>query len=161
MTSCDRAELREVSAAVLAVTRHLSVREVLRTILSAAQRLLDAQYAALGVPDRKGSFQEFLAVGLTDEQWRAIGPVPRQHGLLGLMLCDPAPVRLPDVREHPHFDGWPAAHPELTDFLGMPIVDGDEILGELFLANKRTPGGFTADDEELLRLLAGHAAIAI
>jgi len=161
MTSCDRAELREVSAAVLAVTRHLSVREVLRTILSAAQRLLDAQYAALGVPDRKGSFQEFLAVGLTDEQWRSIGPVPRQHGLLGLMLCDPAPVRLADVREHPHFDGWPAAHPELTDFLGMPIVDGDEILGELFLANKRTPGGFTADDEELLRLLAGHAAIAI
>jgi signal transduction histidine kinase len=161
MTSCDRAELREVSAAVLAVTAHLSVREVLHTILAAAQRLLDAEYAALGVPDRKGSFAEFLAVGLTDEQWRAIGPVPRQHGLLGAMLCEPDAVRLADVRADPRFEGWPAAHPELRDFVGMPIVDGEEILGELFLANKRAPGGFTADDEELLRLLAAHAAIAL
>jgi signal transduction histidine kinase len=161
MTRSDRAELREVSAAVLAVTAHLSVREVLRTILEAAQRLVDAEYAALGVPDKKGSFAEFLAVGLTDEQWRAIGPVPRQHGLLGVMLCDPEPVRLADVRDHPHFGGWPGAHPEMTDFLGVPIVDGDQILGELFLANKRAPGGFTPDDEELVKLLAGHAAIAL
>jgi signal transduction histidine kinase len=161
MTGCDRAELREVSAAVLAVTAHLSVREVLNTILTAAQRLVDVEYAALGVPDTSGSFAEFLAVGLTDEQWRAIGPVPRQHGLLGLMLQDPEPVRLADVRTHPHFAGWPQAHPAMTDFLGVPIVDGDEILGELFLANKRSPGGFTADDEELVRLLAGHAAIAL
>jgi len=161
MTEGDRDELRAVSAAVLAVTAHLSVLDVLRTILTAAQRLLDARYAALGVPDRKGSFAEFLAVGLTDEQWRAIGPVPRQHGLLGALLCEPDAVRLPDVRADPRFEGWPAAHPELVDFIGMPIIDGDEVLGELFLANKRAPGGFTADDEELLRLLAGHAAIAL
>jgi signal transduction histidine kinase len=161
MGPTDRAELREVSAAVLAVTAHLSVREVLNTILAAAQRLLDARYAALGVPDRKGSFAEFLAVGLRAEQWRAIGPVPRRHGLLGDLLNSPKPVRLDDVREHPHFSGWPAAHPAMTDFLGIPIVYGDEVLGELFLTDKRTPGGFTADDEELGQLLAGHAAIAI
>jgi signal transduction histidine kinase len=154
-----RAELRAVSAAVLAVTAHLSVRETLRTIVTSARRLLDAHYAALGIPDGNGSFAEFIADGLTDEQWRTIGPVPRQHGLLGLMLNDPSPVRLADVRAHERFEGWPAGHPELTDFLGMPIVDGGEILGEIFLANK--PGGFTVDDGELLRLLAGHAAIAI
>lgn len=157
----DRSELREVSAAVLAVTAHLSVRDVLRTILSAAQRLIDSRYAAIGVPDRKGSFAEFLAVGLTDEQWRAIGPVPRRHGLLGDLLCDPEPVRLRDVRDHPHFSGWPSAHPPMTDFLGIPIVYGEEILGELFLADKCSPGGFTEADEELAELLAGHAAIAI
>ena len=78
-----------------------------------------------------------------------------------LMLHDPDPVRLADMRAHPRFGWWPAAHPELTDFLGMPIMHGDEILGALFLANKQTPGGFTADDEELLRLLAAHAAIAL
>ncbi len=156
-----RDELREVSAAVLAVTAHLSVREVLRTILEAARRLLDAEYAALGVPDDHGSFAEFLAVGVSDAQWAAIGPLPRQHGLLGAMLRSPGPVRLADIRAHPGFEGWPAAHPEMTAFLGVPIVDGDEILGEVFLANKRTPGGFTAADEELLRLLAAHAAIAI
>jgi len=77
------------------------------------------------------------------------------------MLHDPRPIRLADVRAHPGFGWWPAAHPELTDFLGMPIIDGDEILGELFLANKCGPGGFTADDGELVHLLAAHAAIAL
>jgi signal transduction histidine kinase len=161
VTGIERDELREVSAAVLAVTAHLSVRDVLQTILTTARRLLDARYAALGIPDSKGSFREFLADGISDEQWAAIGPVPRQHGVLGLMLCDPNPVRLANIRDHPQFGWWPAAHPELTDFLGMPIVDGAEILGELFLANSCRPGGFTAEDEELLRLLAAHAAIAL
>jgi signal transduction histidine kinase len=157
----DRDELREVSAAVLAVASRRSVREVLQTIVASARRLLDARYAALGVPDAAGGFAEFLADGISDEQWAAIGPIPRQHGLLGVMLRDPRPVRLADIRSHPDFGWWPAAHPELTDFVGMPITDGDEILGELFLANKNTPGGFTADDEELLHLLAAHAAIAL
>ncbi|MEV4137089.1 GAF domain-containing sensor histidine kinase [Dactylosporangium sp. NPDC049742] len=164
MSTYDRDELREVSAAVLAVTAHLSVREVLQTIVSAARRLLDAEYAALGIPDGHGSFREFLADGLSDDQWRAIGPIPRHHGLLGAMLHDPNPVRSADIRTHPQFEGWPAAHPVMSDFLGMPIVDGDEILGEIFLANKRCLprfGGFDERDEELLRLLAAHAAIAI
>ncbi len=146
---------------MLAVTSHLSVREVLRTILGAAQRLLDAEYAALGVPDDHGSFAEFLALGVSEAQWAAIGPLPRQHGLLGAMLKSTEPVRLADIRDHPSFEGWPAAHPQMTDFLGVPIVDDGQVLGELFLANKRTPGGFTARDEELLRLLAAHAAIAL
>jgi signal transduction histidine kinase len=150
-----------MSAAVLAVTAHQSVREVLQTILTSARSLLNARYAALGVPDDAGSFGEFLADGISDEQWAEIGPVPRQHGLLGVMLRDPNPVRLANIREHPQFGWWPSAHPALTDFLGMPITDGDEILGELFLANKCGPGGFTAADEDLLRLLAAHAAIAI
>lgn len=157
----DRDELREVSAAVLAVTSRLSVREVLATIVASARRLLGARYAALGVPDDSGGFAAFLADGLTDEEWAAIGPLPRQHGILGLMLCDPEPVRLADIRSHPHFGWWPPGHPVLTDFIGMPILDGDEIVGELFLANKTEPGGFTVEDEELLRLLAAHAAIAL
>jgi signal transduction histidine kinase len=161
VAACDREELRAVSAAVLAVTAHLSVREVLQTIVTAARRLLNAEYAALGIPDRRGSFAEFLVDGVSDEQWAKIGPVPRQHGVLGLMLCDPETVRMADVRTHPGFEGWPGPHPELTDFLGVPIVDGEEILGELFLANKGEPGGFTAADEELVRLLAAHAAIAL
>lgn len=156
------AELREVSAAVLAVNARRSVHEVLQTILTSARTLLDARYAALGVPDEHGAFGEFLADGLTPEQWRAIGPVPRQHGVLGVLLRDPNPVRLADIHDHPQFGGWwPAAHPDLADFLGMPIRHGEEILGELFLANKNTPGGFTEQDEELLGLLAAHAAIAL
>ncbi|MEU8250167.1 GAF domain-containing sensor histidine kinase [Nonomuraea sp. NPDC048916] len=158
----DRDEiLQAVSAAVLAVTRHLSVREVLQVIVRSAQRLLDARYAALGVPDEDGSFAEFVAEGLTDKQWDAIGPLPRQHGMLGAMLRDAAPVRLPDLREDHRFEWWPKAHPVMKDFLGVPILDGDEVLGIIFLANKRAEGGFTREDQDLLTLFAAHAAIAL
>lgn len=156
-----RDELRDVSAAVLAVTAHLSVRDVLATILTSARKLVGARYAALGIPDEDGGFAEFIADGVTDEERAAIGPLPRQHGILGAMLADPNPVRLANIRDHPRFGWWPKAHPQLTDFLGMPIADGDEIIGELFLANSCHPGGFTAEDEELMRLLAAHAAIAL
>ncbi|MFG3437995.1 GAF domain-containing sensor histidine kinase [Nonomuraea sp. NPDC047897] len=162
MTSDDREEiLQAVSSAVLAVTRHLSVREVLQVIVRSAQRLLDARYAALGVPDDDGSFGEFVAEGITDRQWAAIGPLPRQHGMLGAMLREGAPVRLPDLREDPRFEYWPKAHPVMKDFLGVPIRDGDEVLGIIFLANKRAEGGFTAGDQDLLTLFAAHAAIAL
>jgi signal transduction histidine kinase len=157
---CDAA-LHAVSGAVLAVTRHLSVREVFQVIVRAAARLLDARYAALGIPDDQGSFAEFVVEGITDEEWRAIGPLPRQHGLLGAMLRDGKPERLADIRQDPRFQYWPRAHPVLTAFLGVPITDGDDVLGIIFLANKRRPGGFTERDQELLTLFATHAAIAL
>jgi signal transduction histidine kinase len=160
--SPDRDEiLQAVSSAVLAVTRHLSVREVLQVIVRSAQRLLDARYAALGVPDDDGSFAEFVAEGITDKQWDAIGPLPRQHGMLGAMLREGTPVRLPDLRDDPRFEWWPKAHPVMKDFLGVPIRDGEQVVGIIFLANKRTQGGFTQEDQELLTLFAAHAAIAL
>ncbi|MCO6009374.1 GAF domain-containing sensor histidine kinase [Actinoallomurus purpureus] len=155
------ATLHAVSTAVLAVTRHLSVHEVLQVIVRAAAQLIDARYAALGVPDDEGSFAEFVVEGVSDEEWKRIGPLPRQHGLLALMLRDDRVQRLADVRRDPAFEGWPSAHPVLKDFLGVPIKDGTETLGIIFLANRRAPGGFTAADEELLILFAAHAAIAM
>ena len=155
------ATLHAVSSAVLAVTRHLSVHEVLQVIVRAAAQLLDARYAALGVPDDEGSFAEFVVSGVSDEEWERIGPLPRQHGMLAAMLKGDTPKRLGDIRREPEFEGWPVGHPVLKDFLGVPIRDGDEVLGIVFLANKRTPGGFTQDDEDLLTLFAAHAAIAM
>ncbi|WP_340562630.1 GAF domain-containing sensor histidine kinase [Streptomyces sp. GSL17-111] len=161
-----RSGLAAVSAALLAMNRQVEVREVLQTIVHSARDLLDAEYAALGVPDDRGGFAQFVVAGVSDEQWKAIGPLPRRHGILAAMLDDAAPQRLADVRRDPRFEGWPAAHPELSDFLGMPVADGDEVLGALFLANKRPSGphderSFTEEDEHLLRLLAEHAAIAL
>ncbi|MGW3558418.1 GAF domain-containing protein, partial [Streptomyces sp. NPDC000963] len=158
--------LAAVSTAILAMSRRLEVRDVLKTIVASARELLDAEYAALGVPDDHGGFAQFVVDGVSDEQWRAIGPLPRQHGVLASMLHKAEPERLADVREDPRFGGWPDAHPEMSDFLGLPVRDGDEILGALFLANKRCPKedgrcGFTAEDEELLSTLAQHAAIAL
>ncbi|MFD1832988.1 GAF domain-containing sensor histidine kinase [Streptomyces desertarenae] len=162
----SRTGLAAVSAALLAMNRQLQVRDVLQTIVASARDLLDAEYAALGVSDDRGGFARFVVAGVDDEQWKAIGPLPRQHGILAAMLRDAAPQRLADVRRDPRFQGWPAAHPELADFLGMPVADGEEVLGALFLANKRGPAerggcGFTGEDEELLRVLAEHAAIAL
>lgn len=158
--------LAAVSTALLAMSRRLEVRDVLRTIVVSARELLDAEYAALGVPDDHGGFAQFVVDGISPEQWRRIGPLPRQHGILAAMLHEGGPERLADVREDPRFEGWPAAHPEMSDFLGMPVRDGEETLGALFLANKRGGApdgrqGFTDEDQELLSLLAQHAAIAL
>ncbi|MFG3660609.1 GAF domain-containing sensor histidine kinase [Streptomyces sp. NPDC047706] len=166
MSQGPRSGLAAVSSALLAMSRHLEVRDVLKTIVASARELLDAQYAALGVPDDHGGFAQFVVDGVSDEQWKQIGPLPRQHGVLAAMLRDAKPQRLADVRTDPRFGGWPSAHPDLADFLGLPIRDGDEVIGALFLANKNCPKaegtcGFTADDEELLAILAQHAAIAL
>ncbi|MFF9212016.1 MULTISPECIES: GAF domain-containing sensor histidine kinase [unclassified Streptomyces] len=177
MSHGPRSGLAAVSSALLAMSRHLEVRDVLKTIVASARELLDAEYAALGVPDDHGGFAQFVVDGVSEEQWKAIGPLPRQHGILASMLQEARPERLADVRKDPRFGGWPSAHPDLADFLGLPIRDGDEVIGALFLANKlhpadgrpaHSPGrrpegrcGFTEDDEELLAILAQHAAIAL
>ncbi|GAA5040434.1 GAF domain-containing sensor histidine kinase [Streptomyces siamensis] len=177
MSQGPRSGLSAVSSALLAMSRHLEVRDVLKTIVASARELLDAQYAALGVPDDHGGFAQFVVDGVSDAQWKAIGPLPRQHGILAAMLHEARPERLADVRKDPRFEGWPSAHPNMSDFLGLPIRDGDEVIGALFLANKVRPPaghghdvpapragggcGFTEDDEELLTILAQHAAIAL
>ncbi len=150
---------RRLSAAVLAVSDPLTVPEVLQTIVDTARELAGAQYAALGVPDDNGSFAQFLVAGVSPQVQAAIGPLPRQHGFLAVMLREPRTQRVDDIRADPRFGWWPAAHPVLEAFLGVPIVSNGEILGALYLANKAC--GFTDADEELVGVLAAHAAIAL
>ncbi|GGK77213.1 GAF domain-containing sensor histidine kinase [Mangrovihabitans endophyticus] len=150
---------RRLSDAVLAVNGRVTVPEVLQTIVDTARELAGAEYAALGVPDGAGSFAQFLVSGMTQGQQDALGPLPRQHGFLALMLREPAAQRVADIRADPRFRWWPEEHPTLRAFLGVPILTGTDILGALYLANKA--GGFTEADEELVGVLAAHAAIAL
>jgi signal transduction histidine kinase len=152
---------QHVSQVVLAVSSQLSVRDVLQMIVRSARSLAGAKYAALGVPGPAGTFDEFVVDGLSAAEQAAIGPLPRQHGMLGVILREGRPLRLADIRADPRFWGWPDAHPELTDVLGVPIKEGKEILGFIFAACKTVPGGFTERDERLVSLFAAHAAIAL
>ena len=158
-------ELYQVSQAVLSVTRQMSVRDVLQVIVRSARPLVGARYAALGVPDRGDSFAEFVVDGISGAEWAAIGPLPRRHGMLAVLLNQGQPERLPDIRKDPRFEGWPAAHPKMSHFLGVPVRDGDQVLGIIFAANKVSAAaeksGFTERDEEILSLFAAHAAIAL
>jgi len=158
-------ELYQVSQAVLSVNRQMSVRDVLQVIVRSARSLVGARYAALGVPDEGDSFAEFVVDGISPEQWQAIGPLPRRHGMLAVLLNEGKPERLADIRADPRFEGWPAAHPDMSHFLGVPVRDGDRVLGIIFAANKVSAAaasrGFTGRDEEILSLFAAHAAIAL
>ncbi len=158
-------ELYQVSQAVLSVTRQMSVRDVLQVIVRSARSLVGARYAGLGVPDEGDSFAEFIVDGMTAAQQQAIGPIPRRHGMLGVLLTQGKPERLADIREDPRFEGWPAAHPQMSHFLGVPVRDGDRVLAIIFAATKVSAAaagrGFTERDEEILSLFAAHAAIAL
>ena len=149
-------ELYQVSQAVLSVTRHMSVRDVLQVIVRSARSLVGARYAALGVPDQGDSFAEFVVDGISGAEWAAIGPLPRRHGMLAVLLNQGKPERLPDIRKDPRFEGWPAAHPKMSHFLGVPVRDGDQVLGIIFAANKVSAAaekhGFTERDEEIRNL---------
>jgi signal transduction histidine kinase len=153
-------ELYQVSQAVLSVTRQMSVRDVLQVIVRSARSLVGARYAALGVPDDGDSFAEFVVDGMTSAQWQAIGPLPRRHGMLAVLLNEGQPERLADIRADPRFEGWPEGHPDMSHFLGVPVRDGERVLG-IKVSAAAAGRGFTERDQEILALFAAHAAIAL
>jgi signal transduction histidine kinase len=154
--------LKAVSDAVLAVAAELSIEEVLQRLVDGARELAGARYAALGLPDGEGGFSQFLTAGMSDELVAAMGPLPRQHGLLGAMLETAQPFRTPDIHAHPSFRGWwPSAHPDMQSFLGVPIVAPEGVIGAFYLTEKDGGGEFSPTDQEVIELLAAHAAIAI
>jgi signal transduction histidine kinase len=154
--------LKAVSDAVLAVAAQRSVEEVLQELVHRARELAGAGYAALGVPDGAGGFSRFLVSGMSDELIAALGPLPRTHGLLGAMLETATPYRTPDLHDDPRFRGWwPSGHPDMRSFLGVPIVTPDGVIGAFYLSDKHGADEFDAADQDLIELLAAHAAIAI
>ena len=158
----DSARLRLLVEAVLSIGSDLSLPDALRRIVEAAVELLDAQYGALGVLDgTHHTLAEFINVGMTPEQVAAIGPLPEGHGVLGLLIVDPKPLRLADLNAHPDSYGFPPHHPPMRSFLGVPIRIRDRVFGNLYLTEKQGAAEFSEEDEGLAVALAGAAAIAV
>ncbi|WP_207957744.1 GAF domain-containing protein [Streptomyces sp. YIM 98790] len=147
--------------AVLSVGRELELDQVLRRIVEAATTLTDARYGALGVIGDNNRIAKFLTVGISDELARKIGPYPSGHGILGELIRHPHPLRLADLSAHPASYGFPAHHPPMHSFLGVPIRVRDEVFGNLYLTEKRGGAEFDADDEAVLTTLSVAAGVAI
>jgi signal transduction histidine kinase len=154
--------LRHLLDAVLTVGSDLDLPAMLQRIVQAAVDLVDARYGALGVLDDTGErLAQFITVGIDDEMYKAIGKLPEGHGILGLLIIDAKPLRLPDLREHPDSYGFPPHHPPMRSFLGVPIRVRDEVFGNLYLTDKTSAEVFTDVDEELVVGLAAAAGVAI
>jgi two-component system, NarL family, sensor histidine kinase DevS len=158
----DPAKLRRLVQAILVLDAELNLPVVLRRVIEGARDLVDAQYGALGVLSEDGrSLDQFLTVGLTHDEERAIGARPTGRGLLGTLIGRDRAVRLADLGQSPDSFGFPPHHPLMTSFLGLPLRVHGEVFGILFLTNKTTAPEFSEDDEELVHALAMAASIAI
>jgi signal transduction histidine kinase len=147
--------------AVVAVGANLDLETVLKQIVEAAITLVRARYGALGVIGDGGRLAEFVPVGLADEQIAGIHHWPEGLGLLGALISDPRPLRLPDIAGSPNSHGFPAGHPPMRSFLGVPIRVRAEVYGNLYLTEKEGGADFDAEDEALLVALAAAAGVAI
>ena len=149
--------------AVVTIAAGLSLDSVLQRIVVIAGELVDARYAALGVlseaPDRR--LRTFVHHGMPEGLVDEIGHLPRGHGVLGLLIDDPEPLRLHDINEHPAAYGFPDHHPPMSSFLGVPVRIRDRVFGNLYLTEKAGGGDFTPGDEEIVIALAATAGVAI
>ena len=159
----EQARLRLLLDAVVTMAADLSLDGVLSRIVAIASTLVDAQYAALGVldtgPERR--LRTFVHHGMDSDVVTEIGELPTGHGLLGLLIDEPRPIRLHDIAAHPASYGFPEHHPPMSSFLGVPVRIRDKVFGNLYLTEKSGGGDFTDDDETVVIALAAAAGVAI
>ncbi len=158
--AASRDQLHGLLDAVVGVASGLELAATLRRIVEAAVTLVDSEFGALGVigPDR--SLDQFVYTGIDEQTRQLIGHLPEGHGILGLLIEDPRPVRLHRISDHAASFGFPPNHPPMNTFLGVPVRVRDEVFGNLYLTEKRG-GDFTTDDEAVVQALAAAAGVAI
>jgi signal transduction histidine kinase len=159
----EQTRLRLLLDAVVTMAADLSLDGVLSRIVVIASDLVDAQYAALGVLDvgRERRLRTFIHHGMSEDQVVEIGELPSGHGLLGLIIDQPEPLRLHDLTAHPASYGIPAGHPPMSSFLGVPVRIRDRVFGNLYLTEKSGGIDFTEEDETIVVALAAAAGVAI
>jgi len=147
--------------AVLAVGAGLELDSTLQRIVQAAVDLVGARYGALGVLGARDDLSEFVYVGIDGGTREHMGHLPEGKGLLGLLIEDPSAIRLLDLSRHPASVGFPANHPPMHSFLGVPVRVRDEVFGNLYMTEKKDAAEFTVDDQVVLQALAAAAGVAI
>jgi GAF domain-containing protein len=155
-------QLRRLLDVGRSLVSDLDLESVLQAVLEAARDLTGARYAALGVLSGRGDeLERFLTLGIDGAVRARIGDLPRGHGVLGVLIKDPRPLRLPDVGKHPQSYGFPAGHPPMTTFLGVPVRVREAVYGNLYLTDKEGGGEFGEADEAAVVVLAEWAGQAI
>jgi signal transduction histidine kinase len=159
--SKDNPNIQQLLDAITSIGTDLSLPTVLRRIVESACSLVDANYGALGVIGEDRHLSEFITVGIDPERYAAIGHLPEGHGILGLLIVDPQPLRLRDLGAHDQSYGFPPNHPDMRSFLGVPVLVRDSVFGNLYLCDKRGADEFSVEDERLAISLATAAGVAI
>jgi len=153
--------VHELLDAVVGIATDLDLRSVLHRIVRAACWLSGARYGALGVLGADQRLSDFITYGVTDAEHSAIGDLPQGHGILGLLIEQPKPIRLRQISDHPNSFGFPPHHPPMSTFLGVPIRVGEQVFGNIYLTEKTEGAEFTDEDEQVVEALAAAAGAAI
>ena len=154
--------LRALLDATKAIASDLSLESLLQRLVTTAAELTGARYAALGVIDRSGrQLERFLTAGIDDETHAAIGELPHGRGILGVLIDEATPLRLHDLSDDARSVGFPPNHPPMHTFLGVPILLRGVAYGNFYLTEKAGGEDFTDEDQEIVTLLAGQAAVAV
>lgn len=154
--------IERLSAAVLRMSAEHDLDQVLQDVADSARAVVGCSYAALGVLDEGGAgLARFVVSGISDEARQRIGALPEGKGVLGVLIQDPRPLRMRDLAAHAKAHGFPAGHPEMMTFLGVPVLGRAGPIGNLYLTEKDGGAEFTDEDEALAVMLASHAAVAV
>lgn len=159
-------QLAALHDAAIALTTETELQTVLQKVVDLAHNLVGARYGALGVLEEEGLFiEQFITVGITPEQRALMGDFPRGHGLLGALIREGRPIRIPNIAADTRSTGFPPNHPAMQSLLGVPIRFKGRVIGDLYMTDKQAADGsivpFTAQDQEVLEMFATQAAIAI
>ena len=161
--SCEQlqARLLALHRANLELIKDISLETLLERIAQVASEQAESEYAALAVLDEDGHLEHFVTVGMTDAQIARMPHKPKGLGLLGALTGTEDPLRLENMADDPRSIGFPAHHPPMRSFLGVPILAANRQLGQIYLTNKRRNIAFSEEDEQIIQMLAGYAAAAI
>lgn len=155
-------KFRHLLDTVVALRSESDLQSLLTRVVETALEMVDASYGALGVLNQRGDgLSAFVTAGMSPEEVQAIGKAPEGLGVLGVLIDDPRPLRLEDLHTHPKSHGMPANHPDMSSFLGVPVLSRGEAFGNLYLTNKIGGSAFTESDEQVLLGLAAAASVAI